>query len=126
VNASVRQAAAKLNQSKEKLVQQERLITADVRKHFNAVQNGIAKIQAYQQSVKSNEIAVIGTQKGYEVGIRSNVEVLTAQEKLFAAKRDLARERYQLIFNKIQLKQSAGVLTDADIQEASVILNLVI
>ena len=126
VNASVRQAAAKLNQSKEKLVQQEILITADVRKYFNVIQNGIAKIRAFQQSVKSNEIAVIGTQKGYEVGIRSNVEVLSAQEKLFAAKRDLARERYQLIFNKIQLKQSAGVLTDADIQETSVILNLVI
>jgi outer membrane protein TolC len=51
--------------------------------------------------------------------MRTNVEVLNAQEKLFAAKRDLARERYQLIFNWMQLKQSAGVLTDADVQEAN-------
>jgi outer membrane protein TolC len=69
---------------------------------------------------------VIGTQKGFEVGIRSNVEVLNAQEKLYAAKRDLARERYLLIFNKIQLKQSSGSLTNADIQETSNLLCLVI
>jgi protease secretion system outer membrane protein len=126
VSASVKQAVAKLNQAREKLVQQERATSADIRKYFNAMQNGIAKIQAYQQSVKSNEIAVIGTQKGFEVGIRSNVEVLNAQEKLYAAKRDLARERYQLIFNKIQLKQSSGSLTNADIQETSNLLCLVI
>jgi protease secretion system outer membrane protein len=126
VSASIRQSVAKLNQAKEKLVQQERATSADIRKYFNAVQNGIAKIHAYQQSVKSNEVAVIGTQKGYEVGIRSNVEVLNAQEKLYAAKRDLARERYQLIFNKIQLKQASGNLTDADIQEISSQLCLVI
>ncbi|CAN6133396.1 TolC Outer membrane protein [Methylophilaceae bacterium] len=124
VTASVKQAVAKLNQAREKLVQQERATSADIRKYFNAMQNGIAKVLAYQQSVKSNEIAVIGTQKGFEVGIRSNVEVLNAQEKLYAAKRDLARERYQLIFNKIQLKQSSGSLTDADIQETSNLLCL--
>jgi protease secretion system outer membrane protein len=126
VSASVKQAVAKLNQAREKLVQQERATSADIRKYFNAMQNGIAKILAYQQSVKSNEIAVIGTQKGFEVGIRSNVEVLNAQEKLYAAKRDLARERYLLIFNKIQLKQSSGSLTNADIQETSNLLCLVI
>jgi protease secretion system outer membrane protein len=122
VSASVRQAAARLNQAKEKLLQQERATSADIRKYFNAMQNGIAKVQAYQQSVKSNEIAVIGTQKGFEVGIRSNVEVLNAQEKLYAAKRDLARERYQLLFNKIQLKQSSGTLSNVDIQEISALL----
>ena len=124
VSASVKQAVAKLNQAKEKLVQQERTASADIRKYFNAVQNGIAKIQAYQQSVKSNEIAVLGTQKGFEVGIRSNIEVLNAQEKLYSAKRDLARERYQLLFNKIQLKQSSGTLSDADILETSNLLCL--
>jgi protease secretion system outer membrane protein len=74
--------------------------------------------------VKSNEIAVIGTKKGYEAGIRTNVEVLNAQEKLFAAKRELARERYQYLFHRLQLKQAAGLLTDADIQETSVLLSL--
>jgi len=124
VSASARQSVAKLNQASEKVVEQERLVTADVRKYFNAVQNGVAMIHSYEQSVKSNEIAVIGTKKGYEAGIRTNVEVLNAQEKLFAAKRELARERYQYLFHRLQLKQAAGLLTDADIQETSVLLSL--
>lgn len=119
VNASVRQALAKLDMAKEKLTERKRLVSADIRKYFNALMNGIAKVQAYEQSVKSNELAVIGTKKSYEAGIRSNVDVLNAQEKLFAAKRDLAKERYQLIFSRIQLKQSAGILVDADIQETN-------
>lgn len=124
VNATVRQSVAKLEQANEKLIERQRAVSADIRKYFNTLLNGIAKVQAYQQSVKSNEIAVIGTQKGFEAGIRTNVEVLNAQEKLFAAKRDLAKERYQLIFNRMMLKQTAGQLTDADIQETSAWLSL--
>lgn len=124
VSASVRQSVARLNQTKEKLLQQERATSADIRKYFNAIQNGIAKVKAYQQSVQSNEIALIGTQKGFDFGLRTNVEVLNAQEKLYAAKRDLARERYEFLYNKIQLKQSSGSLTDEDIQEISSLLCL--
>jgi outer membrane protein TolC len=51
--------------------------------------------------------------------MRSNVDVLTAQEKLYSAKRDLARERYKLIYSRIQLKQMAGMLTEADIAEVN-------
>ncbi len=119
VNATVLQASAKLEQANEVLTVQQRAVAADVRKYFNALMNGIAKIQSYEQSVKSNEIAVIGTRKGFEAGVRTNVEVLNAQEKLFAAKRDLAHERYMFIYSGLQLKQSTGVLTDADIQEVS-------
>lgn len=124
VNATVKQSVAKLEMANEKLLERQRAVAADTRKYFNALANGIAKIQAYEQSVKSNETAVIGTQKGFAAGIRTNVEVLNAQEKLFAAKRDLARERYQLIFNRIMLKQTAGLLTDSDIQETSAWLSI--
>ncbi|OIQ82017.1 outer membrane protein TolC precursor [mine drainage metagenome] len=119
VDAAVLQASTKLDQANEILTVQQRTVEADVRKYFNAIINGISKIQALEESVKSNELAVVGTQKGYEAGFRTNVEVLNAQEKLFAAKRDLAHERYTLIYAQIQLKQSTGVLRDADIQEIS-------
>ena len=119
VSATIRQSLARLEQAQDKLSERQRAVTADVRKYFNALSNGVAKVQAFSQSVTSNEIAVVGTQKAYTAGMRTNVEVLNAQEKLFAAKRDLARERYQLIFNWMQIKQSAGVLTDADVQEAN-------
>lgn len=124
VNASVRQSVAKLEQAREVLNDKIRIASIDVRKYYNALVNGISKIQAYEQLVTSRDVALIGTQKGFEAGIRTNVEVLNAQEKLYSAKRDLIKERYQLIFNRIQLKQSAGVLDQSDIHEVDSWLSL--
>jgi protease secretion system outer membrane protein len=124
-SATVRQAEAKLNFAEEKLTDKRRTISNDIRKYFNEVNNGIARIEAKSLAVTSNEIAVIGTQKAYESGIRSNVEVLNAQEKLYSAKRELAQERYKLVYNRIMLRQSAGLITEADLAETSQILSLV-
>jgi TolC family type I secretion outer membrane protein len=119
VSSSVRQAVARVEQASEKLSEKQRSVNADVRKYFYEITNGIARIEAQSQSVASYETALVGTQKGYESGMRSNVDVLTAQEKLYSAKRDLARERYKLIYSRIQLKQVAGMLTESDIAEVN-------
>ena len=119
VVSSVRQAVARVEQATEKLSEKQRAVSADLRKYYNEITNGIARIEAQSQSVASYETALVGTQKGYESGMRSNVDVLTAQEKLYSAKRDLARERYKLIYSRILLKQIAGMLTEADIAEVN-------
>lgn len=119
VTASVRQAVAKQGEAEETLSAKQRAVAVDVRKYYNEVVNGIARIHALEASVSSYEMALVGTQKGFTAGVRSNVDVLNAQEKLYSAKRDLSKERYSLIFNRIQLKQTAGLLTESDIQESS-------
>ena len=124
VTASVRQARAKFEELQEKNIQHQRDITANVRKYFNEVVNGIAKIQAFNQLVTSNEIALDGTQKAYLAGLKTNVDVLNAQEKLFSAKRDLVKERYLLVFNRLLLKQYAGLIKGTDIEEVSGIFTL--
>lgn len=122
VLSSVRQAQARLQLAREKLSDKQRTVTNDVRRFFNEIINGNARVESQMQAVKSNEVAVIGTQKGYEAGMRTNVEVLNAQDKLYSAIRDLARERYKLLFNHVMLKQSAGVLQDADLAQLSQLL----
>ncbi len=119
VSAAVRQAVAKQEEAEERLNEKKRAVSADVRKYHNEVMNGIARIHALEASVSSYELALIGTQKGFTAGVRSNVDVLNAQEKLYSSKRDLSKERYSLIFNRIQLKQTAGILIESDIQESS-------
>ncbi len=119
VNATVRQAVARQEEAQEKLSEKQRAVAVDVRKYFNEVMNSIARIQALGASVKSYELALIGTQKGFAAGVRTNVDVLNAQEKLYSSRRDLAEQRYRLIYNRIYLKQLAGLLTASDIQETS-------
>ena len=56
----------------------------DIRKCFNLLRNGLARIKAYDESVEFYEVSLFG-----------------AQEKLYSAKRDLAKERYQFIFSRV-------------------------
>ncbi len=119
VSASVRQAHAKWLKAGEQLNWQERGVESEIRKYYNGVISGIEQVKAYEQSVHSHEIALIGTQKGYEAGLRSNVDVLDAQQKLFASRRNLAKSRYQYILNRLMLKQTAGILSATDIDEVN-------
>lgn len=119
ISASVRQAQAKWLRAGEQLTLQEREIESEVRKYFNGVNSNIAQIKAFEQAVKSRELALTGMEKGYEAGFRSNLEVLDAQQKLFASRRNLAKARYQYILNRLMLKQIAGELYNADIEEVN-------
>lgn len=123
VSASVRQARARWVKAGEQLSWQERGVESDVRKYYNSVVSSIAQIHAYEQAVKSYEIALTGTKKGFDAGFRSNVEVLDAQQKLFSSQRNLAKARYQYILNRLMLKQSAGVLAAADVEEVNSLLS---
>jgi outer membrane protein, protease secretion system len=119
VSSSVRQAKARWIKAGEELRLQERGVQSDVRKYYNNVTGTIAQIQAYEQAVKSQETALTGTRKGFEAGLRSNMDVLDAQQKLFSARRNLAKSRYQYIINLLMLRQSAGVLSARDIEEVN-------
>ncbi len=124
VSASVRQAQAKRLKAQEQLSWQERGTESDVRKYYNGIINSIAQIEAYEQAVKSGEIALKGTKKGFELGLRTNIEVLDADEKLLSSRRNLAKSRYQYILYSLQLKDSAGTLSPGDIDDVNAWLSL--
>ena len=125
VSASVSQAHSKRLKAQEQLSWQERGVESDVRKYFNGVITSIAQIKAYEQAVKSHEIALTGTKKGFEMGQRSNVDVLNAQQKLIESKRNLSKARYMYVMSLLQLKDSAGTLTSHDVDEVNGWLSLV-
>jgi protease secretion system outer membrane protein len=119
VRTDTNESMTKFEQSKDNLLQKEREVKSNVRKYFHEIINGLSRLNSYEASVKSNEIALTGTQKGFESGFRNNLDVLNAQEKLYLAKHDLSKERYTLIYNRILLKQVAGNLSEQDLQEIS-------
>jgi outer membrane protein, protease secretion system len=116
-SASIRQAYARRLKAREQLNLQERSSLTDVRKYYNAQLNSIVQVRAYEQAAKSGEIALEGTQKGFIAGFRTNAEVLDATRKLYETRRSLARARYQYILNRLMLRDAAGVLCEADLDE---------
>ena len=79
------------------------------------VVSDVSRVKARQQSIISSQSALDAMQAGYEVGTRNIVDVLNAQNKVFAAQRDYANSRYDFIINSLRLKEVAGTLSPEDI-----------
>jgi outer membrane protein len=67
--------------------------------------------------VESVESALQATEVGYEVGTRNIVEVLNAQQAVFAARQGFANARYDYVISGLKLKQAAGQLAESDLDE---------
>jgi hypothetical protein len=50
-----------------------------------------------------------------EVGVRTLVDVLNAQQLLFTARRDLAQAKYNYIMSLLRLEAAIGELTEDDV-----------
>lgn len=77
----------------------------------------IAQVKAYEQALISSQSQVDSTKLGYEVGVRTSVDVLNAQQQFFSAKRDLLQSRYNYLVNIIRLKSASGVLAELDLAD---------
>ncbi|HLD08758.1 MAG TPA: TolC family protein, partial [Methylophilaceae bacterium] len=55
------------------------------------------------------------TNLGYEVGVRTSVDVLNAQQQYYSVKRDLLQSRYNYLLSTIKLKSATGLLNEADL-----------
>jgi len=82
---------------------------------FLGVVGGFFRIKAFEQAVKSSEVALQGMEVGQRYGMRTNTDVLTAQQQLYSVRRDLQRERYEYLISRLKLKAAAGSLNETDI-----------
>ena len=80
------------------------------------VANGMEQVRALQQAVVSSQGSLDATQRGLEVGLRTALDVLNAQQQLFTAKRDLANARYQYLMGQLRLQYAVGELSEHDLQ----------
>jgi outer membrane protein len=81
---------------------------------FVGVKNGLAQAGAMRQAVASSQKALESTRKGFEVGVRTGVDVLNAQQQVYAAQRDHAQARYGYILSFLRLKAAVGTLNGKD------------
>ena len=77
----------------------------------------IAQVKAYEQALTSSQSQLDSTNVGYDVGLRTSIDVLNAQQQLFGAKRDLLQARYGYLVNIIRLKAASGVIAETDLAD---------
>jgi outer membrane protein len=59
---------------------------------------------------------------GQEVGVRTEVDVLNAQQQFFSARRDLAQAYYTYLMSRLRLKAEAGELDEDVLKEINALL----
>jgi len=114
-----REAAANFERSKQDLEAARRSAALAARQTYLAVLNGIAQVGALEQALVSSQSALESNKLGYEVGVRINIDVLNAQQQVFATRRDLALARYNTITSHLRLKSAAGALREEDLEEVN-------
>jgi outer membrane protein len=115
----VREAVSNLEKSRQDLEAAKRTAALNTRQAFLGVTSGIAQVRALQSAVVSSQSQLDSTRLGQEVGVRTGVDVLNAQQQLFQARRDLAQARYNYILNSLRLKAATGRLGEEDIERVS-------
>jgi outer membrane protein len=118
----IRQSLSSRDRAAQDLENTKRTVAQNVRQSFLGVTNGVAQVKALEAALVSNKSSLDATVLGKEVGVRTNVDVLNAQQQLFQAQRDLQQARYNTILSQLRLKSAAGRLKDSDLAEVNLLL----
>lgn len=110
VTSRTRQAGYDFQAAQDRVDQARRSVLNTVKDAFRGVLSSISDVQARQAAVVSARSALESTQAGLEVGTRTQVDVLNAQQLLFQAEFDYLSSRYNYIINGVRLYQATSTL----------------
>jgi outer membrane protein len=115
----VRDALAQRDKAEQDLENTQRGVAQSVRAGYLNVTSGIAQVRALEQAQVSTQSQLDSTVLGRDVGVRTSVDVLNAQQQVFQTRRDLQQARYNYLLNTLRLKASTGQLNDTDVDEVN-------
>ena len=108
VSSTVRQALAEVQRMQQTLEAAQRDLSNQVYEQFSAMTEGVLRIAALEQAVRSAQQALLSSQKSLQAGARTTVDVLNAEQQLTVAQRDLAQARYGYVLAHLKLQMLAG------------------
>jgi outer membrane protein len=115
VNSLVRQAIANLEKARQDLEATARQVTLATQQAFLGVANGLAQVRALEAALISSQSSLDSSRLGQEVGVRTQVDVLNAQQQLYTARFNLAQAKYNYILNQFKLEAAVGQLGEEDL-----------
>ena len=114
-SSRTRQARYFLDATGEDLDSVQRATVRNTENSYRAVLAGIQEVQAFEQARISAESALEATQAGFEVGTRTIVDVLIANQRLYQSQRDSSLARHNYILSHLRLQSNAGRLDSEDL-----------
>jgi len=119
VNSKWREAEANRERARQELENARRNVAQLTRQAYLGVVSGIAQVQALQQALASSVSVLDASKLGHEVGVRTNLDVLNAQQQLYSTRRDLYQAQYNYLVSQLQLKAAVGSLGEDDLSKVN-------
>jgi outer membrane protein len=123
IQSKWREAEANREKAKQDLETTRRNVELQTRQAYLGVASGIAQVQALQQALKSSESLLDASKLGQQVGVRTSLDVLNAQQQLFSTRRDLYQAQYNYLVSQLRLKAAVGTLDEADLSRVNMALH---
>jgi protease secretion system outer membrane protein len=117
VNATTRQAVASYERAKADLDVKTNKILIELRKAHDLVASSVARVGALVKATESGKELMKATEQSIKGGVRINLDLLNAQQQLFASQRDLAQARYSYLLGVLRLRAAAGTLDGGNVRE---------
>ena len=119
VNSTIRQAVAEQTRAEESMEALRRDLGVRVHKEFRGVSEGVMRVRALEQAVRSAEQMMMSTQMSLKAGSRTQLDVLNAQQQYTLTLRDLAQARFIYLMSKVKLASLAGDDAVASVDEVN-------
>lgn len=122
-NSKWREAEANRDRARQELENARRSVASQTRQAYLGVVSGIAQVKALQQALTSSESVLEASRLGQEVGVRTNLDVLNAQQQLYSTRRDLFQAEYNYLLSQLRLKAAVGSLGETELLTVNQALN---
>lgn len=120
--SGVRRAVATREQKLAEFDGSQRQVERNVRTAYQAVLSGAARVKALKLALASSSSALIAVETGLEIGTRTSIDMLNAQQQRYGAERNYNQARYDQLLAMLRLKALTGRLALKDLTEIDALL----
>jgi outer membrane protein len=111
VYAQTRAAKQAVSQRRDLLDDARRVAIQSATKDWETIQSGRAQVQSLMSTIRAAEIALEGVRQEAQVGSRTVLDVLNAEQELFTDRVNLVQAQHDLAVAEFDLAQQVGRLT---------------
>jgi len=115
LDSRLREAVARRGQAQLELGAAERDARLAVEDAYLAVKTGVARVRALEQSLVSAQASLEATTLGRDIGTRTTLDVLEAQQCVFTTELDLAQAHFGYLLGRARLAAVVGALQGDDL-----------
>lgn len=124
IDSRERESLARQRQAEQDLSAAQRDVRLQVQDAYLSVKTNVSRIASFQQSLVSARTALEATTLGRDVGTRTELDVLDAQQRAFAAELDLAQARFDYVLGRVRLAVAVGELGESDLRSLNASLTM--